>query len=124
MSAVAVAAPPRSSTLWRVRDRASFLALRRHGRRATRDGLSVTWLPPHDASEPPRVAFAVARRAGSAVTRNRIRRRMRAACVELRQREQLPGGTYLLAAGAPLATMGWPELVELVARTTEAARSR
>jgi ribonuclease P protein component len=51
-----------------------------------------------------RVAFAVPRRVGPAVVRNKVRRRLRAAVRELAMTspELLPGGAYLLAA-APQA---------------------
>jgi ribonuclease P protein component len=78
---------------WRVRDRATFTALRA-GRRGHAGPLHVAWLP-EDPGTPPRVAFAVGRRVGSAVARNRVRRQLRAAVAEL-----APG----LAPGAYLVT--------------------
>jgi len=45
---------------------------------------------------PPRVAFAVGRRVGGAVVRNRLRRRLR----ELARRSALPSGVWLVS-GAP-----------------------
>jgi ribonuclease P protein component len=113
-----------SGSIWRVRDRASFVALRRHGRRARRDGLAVSWLPPEQGSTPPRIAVAASRRAGGAVVRNRIRRRLRAACAELARAGRLPSGTYLLIGDTELYRMPWPALVELVERTASAARER
>ena len=66
-------------TLWRIRDRGTFAAMRRSGRRARRGLVTVTWLAPADAAgDPPRIAFAVPGRSG-AVVRNRVRRRLRAA---------------------------------------------
>jgi ribonuclease P protein component len=62
----------------------------------------------------PRVGFAVGKAAGGAVVRNRIRRRLRAALRELQRADRLPAGTYLLGAGAELATMPWTELVALL----------
>jgi ribonuclease P protein component len=55
----------------------------------------LTWAPPRDATEPPRVAYAVSRRQGSAVARNRARRRLRAAFVELARDGRVPRGAYL-----------------------------
>jgi len=57
--------------------------------------MRVTWLPDADAGTPPRVAFAVGRRVGSAVTRNRVRRQLRAATAEIAR--GLPPGAYLVA---------------------------
>lgn len=58
--------------------------------------MRVTYLP--DA-EGVRLAFAIGRPVGNAVTRNRLRRRLRAAFVEL----DPPPGTYLVSA-SPSAT--------------------
>lgn len=44
---------------------------------------------------PPRVAFAIGRRTGSAVARNRLRRRLRSMLEEL----DPPSGAYLIGAG-------------------------
>jgi ribonuclease P protein component len=52
-------------------------------------------------SEPPRVAYAVGRRAGGAVARNRVRRRLRAA-TRAHASELEPGRAYLIGVtGAP-----------------------
>lgn len=60
--------------------------------------LTVTWVP----GEPPaRVAYAVSRAVGSAVERNRVRRRLRALVAEAAA--QLRPGAYLVGA-APRAT--------------------
>ncbi len=100
--------------LWRVRDRRTFVDLRRRGRRVRRGPLAVTWLPGDADPTPPRVAFSVARSAGSAVHRNRIRRRLRAALGELQAAGRLPAGTYLLTGSADLAELPWPQLLDLV----------
>jgi ribonuclease P protein component len=60
----------------------------------------VSWLPEPDAATPPRVAFAVGRRVGPAVARNRVRRQLRAVVAELAP--ELRPGAYLVAyRGAP-----------------------
>ena len=88
--------------IWAVRDRRTFLELRRSGRRVRSGVLGVTHLPPPDlpgaGADPPRVAFAITRRFGPAVDRNRIRRRLRAAIAELAGRNPSPvaPGAYLL----------------------------
>ena len=110
-----VAARP---VLWRITDRRTFEALRRHGARAHHHGLSITWLAPApaDPASPPRAAFVVGRRAGGAVARNRIRRRLRAALRGLAADGNLPGGAYLVGAGAEVAAVPWPELVAALER--------
>jgi ribonuclease P protein component len=94
---------PRSNLglIWRIRDRRSFAELRRHGLRARHGCVSVTFAASLDApvDEPPRLAFAIPRKVGSAVVRNTIRRRVRGHLIE-RQRIDgfsLASGAYLLA---------------------------
>jgi ribonuclease P protein component len=55
---------------------AEFQALFQRGRRIDRPALIVLW---RDAAEPTRVGFAVSRKLGNAVQRNRARRRLREA---------------------------------------------
>ena len=70
--------------------------------------MTLRYLPGPDAG-PARVAVATTRATGSAVARNRVRRRMRAA-VAAHETELQPGGAYLFGAGreattAPFATL-------------------
>jgi len=60
-----------------------------------------------------RVAYAVSRRAGNAVTRNRIRRRLRAA-VDVGA-SALPTGAYLIAADVDALTIEFSDLCDAVA---------
>jgi ribonuclease P protein component len=60
----------------RISERREFERLSRHGRRARTDALWCRYLDDADAA-PPRVAFAIGRAVGGAVTRNRLRRRLR-----------------------------------------------
>jgi ribonuclease P protein component len=59
------------------------------------------------------VAFAVGRSCGGAVTRNRIRRRLRAAIVCSEDRV-MPGGAHLFGAAATAATAPFDALVASV----------
>src|SRR5438477_12807656 len=83
-----------------------FAALRAEGQRVRRGPVTITWLP-GDAGQPPRVAYAVGRRAGGAVVRNRVRRRLRAITADLTP-VMAPGG-YLLGAGRGAAAMPYEE---------------
>ena len=96
---------------WRVRDRASFAALRRDGVRRRVGPLTVTRLDPALGGSPvPSVAFAIGRPVGSAVDRNRLRRRLRALVAEMAP----PPGTYLLTPEPAAATLSHQELRLLV----------
>lgn len=70
----------------------------------------------------PLVAYTIGRRCGTAVRRNRIRRRLRAA-VQIVSR-QLPPGSYLVGAEPEVQALAFPELVAAVgeAMTTAARR--
>jgi ribonuclease P protein component len=93
--------------IWRIRDRATFEALA--GSRRRRQGpISMTFLP-GDPALPPRVAYAVGKRVGPAVVRNRVRRRLRAVA-QAHRGELQPGGVYLFGAGPAAATAPFAEL--------------
>lgn len=97
---------------WRVRDRASFAALRRSGARRRIGPLTITRLGPAAGGSPvPAVAFAIGRPVGTAVDRNRLRRRLRAVLAEL----DLAPGTYLIGAGPAASTLSHQELRDFVA---------
>jgi ribonuclease P protein component len=92
---------------WRVRRRSTFSTLATAPRRR-RGPISVACLP-GDGAVPPRVAYAVGRRVGGAVVRNRVRRRLRASVARHRA-ELRPGASYLIGAGRDAATMPFTEL--------------
>jgi ribonuclease P protein component len=79
----------------------------------------VTWLP-DDAGHPPRVAYAVGRRAGNAVARNRLRRRLRSVIADLAP--TLAPGTYLVGAGAGANPLTYDELRTSVSHALAALR--
>ncbi|MEW6474769.1 MAG: ribonuclease P protein component [Actinomycetota bacterium] len=93
--------------IWRIRDRATFEALA-GARRRRRGPISMTFLP-GDPSVPPRVAYAVGKRVGPAVVRNRVRRRLRAATLAHRA-ELLPGGAYLFGAAPTAGAVPFAEI--------------
>jgi ribonuclease P protein component len=82
--------------IWRVRGQASFRALARGRRRAAGD-LEVRTVVLASGEDPPRVAFAVGRSVGNAVTRNRVRRKLRVA-TRANADLLLPGSGYLVRA--------------------------
>jgi ribonuclease P protein component len=95
------------TALWRVRDAATFRELRRSGRRVRVGALTLTWLP-GPSGTPPRLAFAIGRVVGTAVVRNKIRRRLRAIFTELAP--ELPPGTYLVGAGPAIHELDYGDL--------------
>lgn len=92
-------APP---GVWRIRDRATFAELRQFGRRRWGGPLNVVWVA-GPATRPPRVAFAISRRVGPAVVRNKVRRRLRAVAAEMASAGTLAPGDYLVAASPAAA---------------------
>jgi len=68
---------------------------------------------------PARVAYAVGRRFGNAVARNRLRRRLRAA-VHQNHTDLHPGAAYLFSAGRSAVTMPFDELVATVGELVRA----
>jgi ribonuclease P protein component len=67
------------------------------------------------------VAYAIGKRTGSAVVRNRVRRRLRAA-VALHEAELAAGGAYLLSADQRAMSAPFVELADQVARALRQAR--
>ena len=96
------------SSTWRIRERSAFADLRRRGRRARSGPVSVTWLAPVVGGTPPRVAYAIGKVVGGAVTRNRVRRRLQA--VMASGANDLGPGSYLVGAGPAAADAGFEEL--------------
>lgn len=97
-----------------------FEALAR-ARRQRSGPVSLRFCLTEDSGDPPRVAYAVGRGFGTAVERNRARRRLRAA-ITLEQALLRDGGAYLLAAERALMTMPFPTLRDHVATVLRAAR--
>jgi ribonuclease P protein component len=79
----------------RIRERSAFDRLARDGTRIHRSTLWCTWCPDPDSTTT-FVAFAIGRAYGSAVARNRVRRRLRNLLAELDRRTALPPGLLLI----------------------------
>jgi ribonuclease P protein component len=107
---------------WRIQDRATFEALRRTGQRSRRGHITVTFVVSGDDSRP-RVAYAVGKRVGGAVVRNRLRRRLRAVVADASA--SLTPGAYLVAAGREAAGLPYEDLkAQVTAAMTSASRDR
>jgi ribonuclease P protein component len=98
---------------WRIRDRATFDALASE-KRARQGPVSLAVIA-GDVICPPRVAYAIGKRVGPAVTRNRVRRRLRAAVASYRPQLQ-PGRAYLFGASPAAAATPYGELEAAVSR--------
>ena len=85
------------------RSRADFIALRR-GRRFESDALWISFALDPELDRP-RVAFAIGRRQGTAVARNRVRRRLREVLRE--HPSALIGGRYLIGTRQPASTVSY-----------------
>jgi ribonuclease P protein component len=104
--------PPQAvGLIWRLRGRQNFLALRRSERRVHRGPITITWVP-GQPTEPPQVGFAVGRRVGGAVQRNRLRRRLRAIATEAAA--DLAPGAYLIGVAPPAVALPFRELRTIV----------
>jgi len=69
------------------------------------------------------LAFAVPRRVGPAVVRNRLRRQLRAAASELERRHELPVGWFLVIVSPGAVGQPYPDLGRsLAGALVEAAR--
>ncbi len=67
------------------------------------------------------MAYAIGKRTGSAVLRNRVRRRLRAA-VALHEAELAAGAAYLVSADRRAMSAPFVELADQVARALRQAR--
>lgn len=102
-----------------VRGRKTFQALARSSRRATSGPVTVHFLPADGEDEAVRVAYAVGRRIGGAVVRNRWRRRLRA--VAAQASSDLRPGAYLVGVGPEVERLCFDELRERVGETMRRA---
>lgn len=98
----------------RLRGRRTFERLSRRGRRARHGPVSVTFLPAAEGDDAVRVGYAIGKPVGSAVDRNRLRRRLRAIVATL----DLAPGAYLVRVGVEAGTLGPEELRSTVEGAT------
>src|SRR4051794_22650286 len=100
---------------WRIRDRATFAALRRSPR-ARCGPLTVSFR--HDSNPvPPQIAYAIGRKVGGAVERNRLRRRLRDIVRQLAP--SMRPGAYLIGASPEVTNLSVGELRTTVTRAME-----
>lgn len=111
----------------RIGDRARFEALRVTRHRGRRGPVAVAFVPAADRGEQRRVAYAIGRRVGSAVVRNRLRRRLRVVMRQLAADGRLPAGAYLVSGTRGAEQLSFAALVDAVTSavgTATKARAR
>jgi ribonuclease P protein component len=109
---------PRHHAVGPVRSRTTFAALRRASRRGRSGPLSVAFVEQTSWSER-QIAYALNRRVGNAVVRNRLRRRLRAIMLEVAP--DLPTGAYVVQAGPAAPTLKFNELKVAMSQALERA---
>ncbi|MDQ6616197.1 MAG: ribonuclease P protein component [Actinomycetota bacterium] len=111
--------------IWRVRGRSAFRGFHpprgtsasQRPSRAHIGPVTVSFVNGNPA-EPPRVAYAIGRKVGNAVERNRIRRQLRSIVRDLAP--QLRPGMYLIGVAPQLAQLRFGELRLTVMRALDA----
>lgn len=81
--------------------------------------MRVHFAPAEEADSEIRVAYSVSRKVGSAVVRNRWRRRLRA--IAAGAAGELPSGTYLVVLGPEVAGVSFGDLERRVVQTMRRA---
>ena len=99
-----------NDTVWRLRGRSNFTRLRNEGLRVRRGPITVTYVMTPSSQLPPRVGFAIGRHVGSAVVRNRLRRRLR----EIVREHPPASGDYLITTGPAAAALTFAQLRGIV----------
>lgn len=105
--------------IWRIRGRRAFARLERDGVRIRTSSLWCTFVLDPGAA-PPRVAFAVGRAIGPAVTRNRVRRQLRA----ILQTMEVAPGWYLIGARPSVTELTYDQLRAELQRLMSRASGR
>lgn len=110
-------------TITSVSSRRAIAQIRNSGVRVRRGPIGVSYLA---GTSSVAVAFAVPKSIGSAVVRNRIRRRLRAVFNELVKDDSnlVESGDYLVSVTSPLAQLSYLELRSLVTHLLQMLKYR
>jgi ribonuclease P protein component len=93
----------------RVRAHRDFATVRGAGRAVHATALALGWHATEDVSSPTRFGFVVGKRIGNAVTRNLVKRRLRAIIAEW-QTSIAPGNMVVITARPAAATRSFTDL--------------
>jgi ribonuclease P protein component len=107
-----------------VRSREDFTALSRSRARGRSGPIWVVHAAPADADPGVRVAYAVSKKVGSAVVRNRVRRRLRPLMAELDASGALAAGGYLVGVAPDVVGLTSTELERHLTSAVRAVGSR
>ncbi len=102
-----------------VSSKRTFAALGSTGRKGASGPVRIRFLAHADGTRTVQVAYAISKRTGNAVVRNRIRRRLRAA-VDIVAGEMAPGA-YLVFPAQGAATAPFKDLTESLRQSIRAA---
>jgi ribonuclease P protein component len=111
---------PGSVAPQRLRKRAEFLAVRRGEKRRGR--LFLLEVMDRNDGEQPRVGFTVTKKAGNAVQRNRIRRRLREAVRLHAAGDMAPGNDYVIVGRPEILTAPFGMLTSELSRRIRGTR--
>jgi ribonuclease P protein component len=108
----------------RIQERSTFAALKRSAARAARGPIRVSFtMDPGAGSRPfPLVGYAISKQNGTAVVRNRLRRRLRSVVGDAAG--TLVPGTYLIATSPAAAGLSYGDLTETVNEAMRAAAAK
>ena len=108
--------------VWRLRPRGEFERIRQNGRSWPHRFFILIVLPQPDRLEaPPRIGIAAGKKLGGAVTRNRYKRKLRAAVRQVHL--NIPSGVdVILIARAPIAEASVAQITEALRETLRRAR--
>jgi ribonuclease P protein component len=95
----------------RLKRRSEFLRVAGAGVRCARPGLVLQAAPGRVVGGPARVGFTVTKKVGDAVTRNRVRRRLRAAAAQVLPGRAAPGTDYVMIGRAATLNRRYSDLV-------------
>lgn len=108
----------KSAGVDRIRTRSTFERIRNSGKGGASGPIRVKFVADTDWPQP-RFAYAVGKKLGNAVVRNRIRRRLRAIAVEMGP--NLPTGAYLVSPATSAVDLKFDELRMVMAQALKNA---